>query len=68
MPDIVDHGRTGFVVDSEEQLADAIVAAAALDGAVCRAEAQRRFSGERMVDEYLALYARLVEEGRGAAA
>lgn len=56
LPEIVDDGRTGFVVDDEAGLAVALRASASLDGAACRAEAERRFSQRRMAADYLALY------------
>jgi glycosyltransferase involved in cell wall biosynthesis len=58
LPDLIDHGRTGFLVDSEDQLADAIAAAAALDGQTCRRAAERRFCSRRMTAEYLQIYQR----------
>jgi glycosyltransferase involved in cell wall biosynthesis len=57
LPDLIEHGRTGFVVDSEDQLADAIADADALDGQTCRRAAERRFCGRRMTAEYWQMYA-----------
>ena len=60
MPEIIDHGRTGFLVDS----ADEAVAAVGRIGEIDRRETSetvaRRFSVERMADEYLALYRRIL--------
>jgi len=56
LPEIVDHGRTGFVVDSQAELSEALLAAAELDGAACRRAAELRFCAGRMSDSYLALY------------
>ena len=66
LPDIVEHGRTGFIVDSEAELADALAAAAELDGVRCRRAAELRFSSARMVDQYVTLYRRLVRLAPGA--
>ncbi len=63
LPEIVEHGRTGFVVDTEAELSDAILAAAELDGAACRRAAELRFSAARMCDGYFALYRRLSGSG-----
>jgi len=60
LPEVVEHGRTGFVVDNEAQMADAIHAAAELDPEVCRAAARERFSSQRMSRAYLALYHRIL--------
>jgi glycosyltransferase involved in cell wall biosynthesis len=62
LSEIVEHGRTGFIVQNQKEMADAIRAAGALDPAVCRATAEARFSAERMADQYLTLYRRLVHD------
>ncbi|MFL5304409.1 MAG: glycosyltransferase [Polyangia bacterium] len=59
LPEIVEHGRTGFIVDTEAELADAIVAAAELSGDACRRAAEVRFSASRMFESYVALYRQL---------
>lgn len=56
LPEIVEHGRTGFVVGSAEEMADAIGELHALDPRECRAAARERFSAVVMVERYLALY------------
>lgn len=57
--DTVEHGRTGFLVESVEAMAEAIRAAPSLSADACRAVARERFSLERMVESYFALYRRL---------
>jgi glycosyltransferase involved in cell wall biosynthesis len=59
LADIVEPGVTGFLVADVGQMAEAIDAAGRLDRAICRAAARRRFSQERMIARYLALYDRL---------
>jgi glycosyltransferase involved in cell wall biosynthesis len=66
LPEIVDDGRTGFLVDDEAAMARAIRDAAGLDRQACRASAVARFDHRRMAAEYLALYeecARAVSAG-----
>ena len=56
MPELIEDGVTGFLVNS---LDEAIAAAARLDEidrAACRRAAEARFSVDRMVDQYLAVY------------
>ncbi len=55
MPELVEHGRTGFLVRSLDQAAEAVGRIAEIDRATVRRAAERRFSVERMADEYLAL-------------
>jgi len=59
-PEIIKHGRTGFLGKTEE-LAGFVPAAAALDRAVCRRSAEDLFSAERMVAEHLELYSDLID-------
>jgi glycosyltransferase involved in cell wall biosynthesis len=59
-PEIVEHGRTGFLCSDEDDMASRIGLAADLDRATCRASVEARFSSERMVADHLALYRRLV--------
>jgi glycosyltransferase involved in cell wall biosynthesis len=54
--ELIEDGRTGFLVDTVEEMATAIPRAAALDPRVCRAEAEARFSADKMVRQHLALY------------
>jgi glycosyltransferase involved in cell wall biosynthesis len=65
LPETIEHGRTGLLVDTVESMADAIGAAASLDARLCRAEARRRFSLSRMIQRYIELYASLVNERAG---
>lgn len=60
IPEVVSHGRTGFVVRSEAEAVEAIEQLDRIDLAACRREAVERFSVERMISEYLTLYERLL--------
>lgn len=60
MKEIVDVGVTGFLVPDAKAAAEAVADAAALDRAAIRKTAERRFGVERMVDEYLAVYERVL--------
>ena len=61
LPEIVEHGRTGFIVQSETEMAEAIHAATRIDPEVCRAAARERFALERTVERYFGLYQQLAE-------
>ncbi len=60
MPEVVDVGVTGFLVEGVEAAAAAVDHAAALDRAAIRRVAERRFAAARMVDDYLAVYQRVI--------
>lgn len=61
LPEIVEHNKTGFVVKSTDEMADAIARVSQIDPQICRRTAMERFSSERMVSEYLDLYHHLLE-------
>ena len=67
LPETIIDERTGFVVDDEAGMAQAISKAGRIDPAICRAVARERFSLERMTGHYLDLYNRLAEVRAGAA-
>jgi glycosyltransferase involved in cell wall biosynthesis len=56
MPEVVDEGVTGFLVDDAPAAAAAVDAVGNLDRATCHARAAARFSAERMVRDYVAVY------------
>jgi glycosyltransferase involved in cell wall biosynthesis len=57
LAETVEHGRTGFLVQSVGDMARAIGQVAALDPRECRDTARTRFSAAVMGERYLALYA-----------
>jgi glycosyltransferase involved in cell wall biosynthesis len=65
MPEIVDDGETGFVVDTVEAAVKAVRDCARLDPVKIRQVFERRFDAARMVAEYEAIYAGLLPHARG---
>lgn len=61
MPELIEDGVTGFLVDSFEEAVEAIGRLGEIDRAACRRAVEERFSVERMTDDYLALYRRILE-------
>ena len=59
MPELLDDGVTGFLVRGADDAVAAVGRLDRLDRAVCRRTAQTRFSAERMVADYEALFARV---------
>lgn len=60
MPEIIRHGENGFLVNSIEEAADAVTELGTLDRHRVRASVANRFSRERMVDEYIQTYVKIV--------
>lgn len=66
LPDIIDHGRTGFLVDDVEGMAQAIRDVGSLDPWACRRAAEERFSVERTLTGYLDTFDRVIRAVRCA--
>jgi glycosyltransferase involved in cell wall biosynthesis len=66
VPEVVVHGRTGFVVDSLVELVEAVKRIDEIDRAECRRHVEARFSVARMTDDYEAVYGRLQARRRAA--
>jgi glycosyltransferase involved in cell wall biosynthesis len=64
--EIVDDDVTGFVFRDLEQMVDELPRVFGLDRHRVRARAVARFGVQRMVDEYIAVYRRIVEAHRGS--
>ena len=60
MPELIDHGATGFLVADADAAAAAVAAAGRLDRQAIRAAAVARFDLGRMVDDYVAVYRSIV--------
>jgi glycosyltransferase involved in cell wall biosynthesis len=63
LPEIVDHGLTGFLVDDVHEARFAVREVADVDRTLVRRTVLERFSAERMVDEYESAYRRLAAGG-----
>jgi glycosyltransferase involved in cell wall biosynthesis len=60
VPEIVEEGVSGFVVDTIEEAVAAVGRIASLDRAEVRAQFERRFTAERMARGYLDIYRKLL--------
>lgn len=56
VPEVIDDGVSGFVVDSVEDAAAAVARLDRLDRGKVRVTFERRFTAERMTQDYLAVY------------
>jgi glycosyltransferase involved in cell wall biosynthesis len=63
--EVVEHGLTGFIVDSESAAADAIESRLSdLSRDKIRARFEERFTARRMAKDYVAIYRQLIGEAR----
>jgi glycosyltransferase involved in cell wall biosynthesis len=63
VPEIVDHGTSGWIVASIAEAVDAVRRIPLLDRYAVRASFERRFTAARMADDYLLLYEQCLSEG-----
>ncbi len=56
LPEIIDHGETGFVVDSEDEMTETVCRISEISPRACRRTAEIRFDSERMIRDYINLY------------
>jgi glycosyltransferase involved in cell wall biosynthesis len=61
LTDIVEDGKTGFLVSEVDEMAEAIRNVTRLDRKVCRDAAVRRFSADRMAEQYIRTYRQILK-------
>jgi glycosyltransferase involved in cell wall biosynthesis len=64
VPEVVDEGITGFVVENEDQAVAAVRRLHSLDRARVRRVFEERFTARRMADDYLSVYRNLIARER----
>ncbi|KUL42287.1 glycosyltransferase family 4 protein [Actinoplanes awajinensis] len=62
MPEVIDDSVTGLLVDTVDEAVTAVGRVGEIDRGACAARARHRFSADRMVDEYLAIYRKIVSK------
>ncbi|RPI46403.1 MAG: glycosyltransferase family 4 protein [Bacteroidetes bacterium] len=62
VPEVVDHGVTGFIVNSVNEAVEAVGRLSQLSRKMCREVFEDRFSVQRMVSDYLSVYNSLIQE------
>jgi glycosyltransferase involved in cell wall biosynthesis len=60
VPEVIDPGLTGFVVDSIDESVSVLGKVPSLDRRICREVFERRFSSGRMAVDYLKIYEQLL--------
>ena len=66
VPELVRHGQTGFIVDTLEDMEQAVKSLDRIERPECRRDVETRFSVERMVDGYEGIYGSLADQARSA--
>jgi glycosyltransferase involved in cell wall biosynthesis len=56
LPQVVEHGVTGFIVDSQQEMTEAVKRIGDISPQRCRQRAELRFDASRMVQDYINLY------------
>jgi len=65
IPEIIQHAKTGYIVDDVDHAVEAVTAARSLDRRACRQDAEVRFSSDRMTSDYIRVYQQILEaEGK----
>ncbi len=64
IPEIIDHGVTGYICDNIGEMAQAVAGLSLIDRARCREIFEERFTVERMVKDYVAIYENLAASHR----
>jgi glycosyltransferase involved in cell wall biosynthesis len=57
--EVVEHGKTGFVVDTKDQMIDAINKISSINRKACRERVEKKFLLKHMVDKYEEIYAKI---------
>jgi glycosyltransferase involved in cell wall biosynthesis len=65
VPEVIEDGVSGLVVDSEEEAVEAIKRLGKLDRSVVRAAFERRFTARRMAEDYVRHYGKLLGDAAG---
>jgi glycosyltransferase involved in cell wall biosynthesis len=60
LPELIDHGKTGFLASDEDEMVVAIQDVDRLSPQVCRAAARERFDVRQTINRYFAVYEKIV--------
>ena len=62
VPEVLDEGRTGFIVNSVEEAVAALERLSSINRSVCRQVFEERYSAQRMAADYVAVYKELAAQ------
>lgn len=66
MPKLIDNGRKGFTVKNIDEAVEALGKISKIDRQCCRDIVEKRFSVERIVDDYIKVYQQIINQNMGA--
>jgi glycosyltransferase involved in cell wall biosynthesis len=61
MPELIQHGRTGYLAETIDQAVEAVPLIQRIDRRQCRKTVEDRFTADRMVDRYISVYKRILD-------
>lgn len=64
MPELIKHGKTGFLVKDQEEMIQALKKINTIRRIDCRRSVERKFNLEKMVNKYEALYHSILKNGK----
>ncbi len=64
VPETLKDGKTGFIVETEQQMVEALKKVCSLDSYACRNWVEHNFTSSIMAQNYLQLYYRIIEDYR----
>ncbi len=62
VPEVVTHGETGFVVDTTEELVEAVGLCDQIDRRKVRRCCETRYSDDRICDQYVSVYSQMLQQ------
>ncbi|MBW2096233.1 MAG: glycosyltransferase family 4 protein [Deltaproteobacteria bacterium] len=62
MPEVINHGYTGFLVADADEMAQVVPRVREIDRKECRRWVEKKFSVERMVDDYIRVYKKILAQ------
>jgi len=65
-PEVIEHGVTGYLCDSEDEMVEAVGTVSTIERSACRRSAETRFSTTAMADGYLRAIERLLATNSAA--
>lgn len=63
MPELITNGENGFLVSNVDEAVDALDKIPSINRKTCRDIVEKRFSVDRMVDDYIKVYEKIINKG-----